>query len=44
MYQNNKGKGYKILSNYLQERSIDNFKQHPNINYAIEHDNEAMKK
>ena len=44
MYENGVGKGYKILSNYLQERNIDNFKQHPDINYAIEHDNEAMTK
>lgn len=42
MYKNPKGKGYQILSDFMKDASVDDFKQHDNMTYAVEHINPMM--
>jgi hypothetical protein len=45
-FNNNKtgigGQGYLKINNYFYNCNINNFKQHPDLNYAIEHNNQYM--
>ena len=36
------GQGYTKINNYFFNCDINDFKQHPDLNYAIEHNNENM--